>query len=94
MFWRQDIHADRAYPPFPRSMRDGFAVQSTDLPGRLRVTGEIRAGEPAARPVKPGECIEIMTGAPVPEGADAVLMVEHADRDGESIDTERSLEVR
>ena len=87
----EDIHADRAYPPFPRSMRDGFAVQSTDVPGRLRVAGEIRAGMPAARPVKPGECVEIMTGAPVPEGADAVLMVEHADRDGESIDTERSL---
>ena len=65
-------------------MRDGFAVQSTDVPGRLRVIGEIRAGMPAARPVKPGECVEIMTGAPVPDGADAVLMVEHADRDGES----------
>ena len=46
----EDIHADRAYPPFPRSMRDGFAVQSTDVPGRLRVVGEIRAGMAAARP--------------------------------------------
>ena len=87
----EDIYADRAYPPFPRSMRDGFAVQSTDLPGRLRVVGEVRAGMAAARPVKRGECVEIMTGAPVPDGADAVLMVEHAERDGETIDTQRSL---
>ena len=62
-------------------MRDGFAVQSTvNLPGRLRVTGEFRVGNAATRPVKSGECVEIMTGALVPVGADAVLMVEHAER--------------
>lgn len=86
-----DVHADRAYPPFPRSMRDGFALRSANLRGRLRVVGEIRAGMPSTRSVESGECIEIMTGAPVPPGADAVLMVEHADRDGEFIAAERSL---
>jgi molybdopterin molybdotransferase len=87
----EDITADRAYPPFHRSMRDGFAVRAADLPGRLRVVAEVRAGESAARKVGPGECIEIMTGAPTPSGADAILMVEHAKRDGNFIETERQL---
>ena len=86
-----DVLADRAYPPFPRSMRDGFAVRATDVPGRLQVVGEVRAGEPADQGVEPGECIEIMTGAPTPSGADAILMVEHARRDGAYIETDRSL---
>jgi molybdopterin molybdotransferase len=72
-------------------MRDGYAVRTINLPGRLRVTGEIRAGEPANGSVGDGECIEIMTGAPVPGGADAILMVEHAERDGDLIDSTRYL---
>ena len=87
----QPIHADRPYPPFSRSMRDGYAVRTVNLPGRIRVTGEIRAGEPATQSVEDGECVEIMTGATVPVGADAVLMVEHAERDGDLIDTKRFL---
>ncbi|HYP09239.1 MAG TPA: gephyrin-like molybdotransferase Glp [Bryobacteraceae bacterium] len=86
-----DAHADRAYPPFARSMRDGFAVRAADVPGRLRLVGEVRAGEPAERAVSPGECIEIMTGAPTPEGADAILMVEHVRRQNGFIETDRSL---
>jgi len=72
-------------------MRDGYAVHSGDIPGSLRIVGEVRAGEPANRPVQRGECIEIMTGAPAPAGADAVLMVEHAVRVHDSIQTDRSL---
>ena len=72
-------------------MRDGFAVRAADLPGRLQVVGEVRAGEPAERAVGRGECIEIMTGAPTPSGADAILMVEHARRDGLFIETDRVL---
>ena len=72
-----DITSDRDYPPFHRSMRDGFAVRSADVPGRLRVVGEVRAGERFRSSLQPGEAVEIMTGAPVPEGADAVVMVEH-----------------
>ncbi len=79
-----DIAATRDQPPFPRVARDGFAVRSQDIAaGRpLRVTGELRAGEPwlAERPVVgTGEAVEIMTGAALPPGADAVLMVEHAE---------------
>jgi molybdopterin molybdotransferase len=79
------IHADRDYPPLARSLRDGFAVHSKDLPGRLRVACVVRAGELCLRELGPGEAFEIMTGAPVPHGADSVVMLEHASRDGEWI---------
>src|SRR5687768_11405229 len=87
----QDVHADRSYPPFPRAMRDGFALRCIDLPGRLRLVGEVRAGEPALMTVGAGECVEIMTGAPAPAGADCVVMVEHCVRYGEFIQTDRVL---
>ncbi len=87
----EDVEADRDYPPFNRSVRDGFAVRSTDMPGRVRVVGEVRAGERYEGIVKSGEAVEIMTGAPVPDGADAVVMVEHCTRreDG-TVETEHS----
>ncbi len=72
--------ADRDYPALRRSLRDGFAVKSKDLPGTLRVRGEVRAGESEQAPLADGEALEIMTGAPVPDGADAVVMVEHTAR--------------
>ena len=75
------ILADRDIPSLARSVRDGFAVRSAETPGRLRLAGEVRAGEPALLPLPPGSAIEIMTGAPLPEGADAVVMVEHTTRD-------------
>jgi molybdopterin molybdotransferase len=81
----RDMPADRDYPPAARSIRDGFALRAEDTPGVLRVTGEVRAGEPARQAVAPGEAIEIMTGAPVPEGADAIVMVEHASREGDTV---------
>lgn len=84
----QDIPADRDYPPFDRSVRDGFAVRSADMPGRARAIGEVRAGERFAGSVNAGEAVEIMTGAPVPSGADAVVMVEHCVRDGDFIRTD------
>lgn len=73
-----DVVSDRDYPPLDRSIRDGFAVRSADMPGTVRLIGEVRAGEAFAGTVGPGECVRIMTGAPRPEGADAVVMVEHA----------------
>jgi molybdopterin molybdotransferase len=85
----QDVVADRPYPPLPRSIRDGFAVRSADFPGPVRVVGEVRAGEAFPRSLSPGEAVEIMTGAPVPAGADAVIMVEHASRDGDLVHTDR-----
>jgi len=85
--------ADRDYPPFHRATRDGFAVRSADLPGKLRILGEARAGKAFEGAVGPGECIEIMTGAPVPKGADAVVMVEHCLRPSErEMSTDRALE--
>ena len=82
----EPLLADRDLPPFSRSIRDGYAVQSRDLaslPVRLRVVGEIRAGTAPERMLclHPGEIAEIMTGAPLPAGADAVVMIEHTDRE-------------
>ena len=76
----EDIRADRDYPALRRSLRDGFAVKSSDVPGTLYIRGEVRAGERQQSPLEKGEALEIMTGAPVPEGADAVVMVEHVSR--------------
>jgi molybdopterin molybdotransferase len=76
------IHADRDLPPFHRSTRDGYAVQAAALATGewLPIAGILRAGEPApATSLAPGTALEIMTGAPVPEGADAVIMLEHVE---------------
>jgi len=73
--------ADCDLPPFPRSTRDGFACRATDAATRafLPVAGTLRAGDPPAGPLQPGSVWEIMTGAPVPDGADAVLMLENVE---------------
>lgn len=84
----EDLAADRDYPPTARSVRDGFAVRAADLPGRLRVVGEVRAGETYSGSVGAGEAVEIMTGAPLPEGADQVVMVEHVQREGDFVAVE------
>ena len=82
------ILADRDQPPFDRSTRDGYAVRAADVTaGRtLLVLGLIRAGERwRGDALGDGQAIEIMTGAPLPAGADAVLMVEHAVPLGEEL---------
>jgi len=76
----EDIAADRDTPAVARSVRDGYAVRAGDLPGELEVIGEVRAGESFRGAVGRGQAVEIMTGAPVPAGADAVVMVEHTER--------------
>lgn len=88
------ILSDRDYPSLRRSLRDGFAVLSRDLPGTLRIRGEVRAGETEKAPLEAGEALEIMTGAPVPDEADAVVMVEHVTRaeDGSTVRIERQAE--
>ena len=86
-----EIRADRDYPPFNRSARDGFAVAASDVadtPARLRVIGQTRAGERSRFSLQPGEAVEIMTGAPGPEGADAVVMWEYSQRDGDWVTLE------
>jgi molybdopterin molybdotransferase len=80
---REHIVADADSPPFDKAIRDGFAVRWTDVwspPVVLKVSGESRAGKAADAEVRPGSCCEIMTGAPLPSGADAVVMVEHTER--------------
>lgn len=90
----EDILADRDYPPFNRSARDGFAVNAADAanaPATLESIGETRAGEPSRFTLQRGQTVEIMTGAPSPSGADAVVMVEHTDRKGNAITLHRSI---
>jgi molybdopterin molybdotransferase len=91
------VLADRDIPPFPRATRDGYAVRAADLvqlPARLQVIGEIRAGEKLEvipSQVEKGQAVSIMTGAPVPAGADAVVMVEYTSRQGEQVEITRAV---
>ena len=78
----EDIAADRDVPPFRNSAMDGYAVRGDDVasaPVELRVVGEIAAGGFTDRTVGPGEAMRIMTGAPMPDGADTVVRVEDTD---------------
>ncbi|HEY3789863.1 MAG TPA: gephyrin-like molybdotransferase Glp [Urbifossiella sp.] len=79
-----DARADRDSPPFDKSLRDGFAVRSADCTSRaeLRIVEEIAAGTLPKNSLGTGECSRIFTGAPMPDGADAVVMQE----DTETID--------
>jgi len=87
----QSVIADRDFPPFRRAMRDGYAVRAADLanlPATLQVIGEIKAGAPPESlpaEVGPGQAAAIMTGAPAPKGADAVVMVEYTSLTGREV---------
>lgn len=89
------ILADRDLPPFPRATRDGYAVRAADLkslPAKLGVIGEIKAGPVGPiSSLNPGEAFSIMTGAPVPQGADAVVMVEYTSARGSSVEITRGV---
>ena len=89
-----EIRADRDYPPFDRSTRDGFAVRSADVesvPVQLQLIGEVRAGSIFEGVVGAGQCVQIMTGAPVPSGADAAVMIEHTELSTEQVTVRRSV---
>lgn len=78
-----DIVADMDSPPFPKSLRDGYAVRSADCAAagaELTVIEEVPAGKVPAKPVGAGEATRIFTGAPIPDGADAVVMQEHTEK--------------
>jgi molybdopterin molybdotransferase len=90
----EDIAADRDAPATARSVRDGYAVRAIDLPGELEIVGEVRAGQRFAGSVGPGQAVEIMTGAPVPAGADAVVMIEHTVRENSRVRIGLSAEPR
>jgi molybdopterin molybdotransferase len=75
----EDVGANRDLPPYDVSAMDGYAVRSADLvkvPATLVIVEDIKAGDMPTRTVQPGQCARIMTGAPVPQGADAVIRVE------------------
>ena len=87
-----DVVAAEAVPPFANTAMDGYAVRATDTAGagpeapvRLAVAGELPAGHAPTQPVDKGEAIRIMTGAPLPNGADAIVMVEYTERDGDAV---------
>jgi molybdopterin molybdotransferase len=83
----EPVCADRDQPPFPRSTRDGFACRAHELASglALEIQGLIRAGDPPANEISPGKAIEIMTGAAVPAGADCVAMLEHIQRESDTV---------
>ncbi len=92
----EPVLADRNFPPFPRATRDGYAVRAADLrqlPAKLTVIGEIKAGAAAepVLPVQPGQAVTIMTGAPVPPGADAVVMVEYTSQTAGTVEITKGI---
>ena len=90
----EEIRADRDYPPFDRSSRDGFAVRAADVaspPVRLTLAGEVRAGQIFDGAIAAGQCVQIMTGAQVPPGADAVVMIEYTELSAGEVTIRRSV---
>jgi len=88
----EEVKTEREYPPFHRSTRDGYAVRAAEASAgaTLRCVTEIKAGDTVTHSLVGGTCVQIMTGAAVPDGADAVVMIEHAGRDGDSVRFERA----
>jgi molybdopterin molybdotransferase len=90
----EPVTADRNFPPFPRATRDGYGVRAADLsrlPVTLDVIGEIKAGGAAGMRVERGQAVSIMTGAPVPPSADAVVMVEYTAREGDRVEIKKGV---
>jgi molybdopterin molybdotransferase len=89
----RDILGDRDYPPFHRSIRDGYAVRAaeTHAGAQLKCIDELKAGDTPTTCVAPGTCIQIMTGAALPDGADAVIMIEHTSREGDAVHLDRAV---
>jgi molybdopterin molybdotransferase len=84
----EDVVARRTQPPWAVSAMDGYAVRAEDVasvPTKLRVVGAVPAGQAYPYPVKAGEAVRIFTGAPVPEAADAIVIQEDTDRDGDTV---------
>ncbi|MGM0405235.1 MAG: gephyrin-like molybdotransferase Glp [Thermoplasmatota archaeon] len=84
----EDVKSDMSVPPFARAAMDGFAVKADDTygagkfdPNNLEVTGNIHAGDSPELVIEKGKCTQIATGAPIPEGADAVVKVENTELD-------------
>jgi molybdopterin molybdotransferase len=81
----EEVYARADSPPHDNSAMDGFALRAAEAPGPLVIAGEVAAGHVAPRPLASGEAFRIMTGAPIPDGADAVVMVEHTETEGDRV---------
>lgn len=81
----EDVTAPGDVPPHDNSAMDGFAVRAADGAAERVIAGEVAAGHVATRPLRPGEAYRIMTGAPIPPGADAVVMVEKTEAAGDRV---------
>ncbi|XP_039642038.1 gephyrin a isoform X1 [Perca fluviatilis] len=90
----QDIYAKDNLPPFPASVKDGYAVRAADGPGDRFIMGESQAGQQPTHTVMPGQVMRVTTGAPIPCGADAVVQIEDTELLRESEDGTEELEVR
>ncbi|XP_069582735.1 gephyrin isoform X31 [Ranitomeya imitator] len=90
----QEVYAKDNLPPFPASVKDGYAVRAADGPGDRFIIGESQAGEQPTQTVMPGQVMRVTTGAPIPCGADAVVQVEDTELIRESDDGTEELEVR
>ncbi|XP_068109416.1 gephyrin isoform X21 [Hyperolius riggenbachi] len=90
----QEVFAKDNLPPFPASVKDGYAVRAADGPGDRFIIGESQAGEQPTQTVMPGQVMRVTTGAPIPCGADAVVQVEDTELIRESDDGTEELEVR
>src|SRR5882762_6840147 len=88
----EEVKTDREYPPFDRSTRDGYAVRAKEVvpAAKLKCVEEIKAGDAVSEPLAAETCVQIMTGAAVPAGADVVVMIEHTQREGDLVRFERA----
>ncbi|MCK5809320.1 molybdopterin molybdotransferase MoeA [bacterium] len=81
----EDVKTDRDFPPFDRVAMDGFACRFADIDGAMTLVGSRFAGDELSPTVHAGECVEIMTGAPLPQGADCVFQIEVSESEGNQV---------
>jgi molybdopterin molybdotransferase len=89
----EEVTARRTQPPFPASAMDGYAARTADLksvPARLKVVGNVPAGQAYGKQLGPGEAVRIFTGSPVPDGADCIVIQEDTQRDGDTVTVNES----
>jgi molybdopterin molybdotransferase len=89
-----DLSADRDFPPFDKSLMDGYAIRGADSANVLEVIGEIAAGQMQAAAIGPNQAVAVMTGAPIPPGADAVVPIEDTDSPDAFVEIGNKLRVR
>ncbi|RLD48688.1 MAG: hypothetical protein DRI94_12150, partial [Bacteroidetes bacterium] len=85
----EDVKSDIEMPPFDKSAVDGFACRAEDLDMSLEIIEVVQAGQTPSETVKKGQCTKIMTGAPIPDGADTVVMVEYTDTENNTVTMQR-----